>query len=287
MRYSYSSLSMYQKCGLMFKFQYIDKLPTTFIQNQAIMEGRMVHRILELSSNRTYEDVLMTLVEEFRNYDTSKKLLDSITKEYISPLFYKDLLLTEHKLTFTYKDVEFVAIIDRINKVDNEYELIDYKYGNYEYTNFDSLQPQLYAWAMFETFGNDIKIKFSYYNLKVKSKISRRYTIDQIDKEAIYTLVQRSMKIYTPNPGLGCLFCSFLSQCNEGKEYMSSDIELEEPDIKHVGLKYLQLQDKQKLYNIKKKKYTNILSQYFEYSGETELNIEDNIIRFDNGKVFT
>lgn len=281
MIYSASSLGLYQSCGQAYKYKYIDRIPDKHI-TKALISGSIVHRILELSATMNQQNVLAIIVSEYNQYDLVKDLMEELKINILDKNFYRNLFATEHKIQFSYNNVQFIGIIDRINKFNEKsYEVIDYKYGKTEHTTFNGLQPQLYTWAMFEKYGFDIKLKFTYFDIKQKQKTSRLYIPSDIDMKAIIALIEKSKYDYQPNPDYKCSWCSFLKICQAGKKYLHDEIEIEKEDISEVGKKLLELKVRQGINKWKEKRYEELLKMYFESTGEILLKIEDKNIMYD------
>ena len=283
LRYSPSALGLYQSCPKAYELKYISNAPTiTSFTPIPLLKGSIVHKILELSATKPENVVLTEVVSQFGDYDLVKELMEELKKTTLEDGFYNNLFSTETRLYFNYDEIEFLGIIDRINKFgEKDYEIIDYKYGNNEQSNMNNLQPQLYAWAMFSNYGYDINLRFSYYNIKHRTKYTKKFIPKDIDIEAIVALARRSQINFEPKTGFGCVWCSFLQFCNEGKEFVHGEIELKSEDISEVFSKLLQIKERQSLYNFKRKKYEEIAKMYFEYSGNTEIKIDSKVIRYD------
>ncbi len=284
MRYSPSALGLYQACPRAYEFRYIVNAPAvSSFTPLPLKKGSIVHRILELSATKTEQEVMTIVVAEFKEYDLVKELFEELKRTTLVDGFYRDLFCTERKIFFKHNEIEFMGIIDRINKTgEKDYEVIDYKYGKNEHTNFNSLQPQIYAWAMFSNFGFDINLRFSYYNIQQRTKVSRAYKPEEIDINAIAELAIQSQTQFPAKPEFTCLWCSYRTMCKDGKDFLTSEIELDGEDISRVGRRLLDVRTRQSIYNQKRKKYEEVLKMYFDYSGETELKIDKQIIRYDH-----
>ena len=283
LRYSPSALGLYQACPRAYEFKYISNAPElTAFTSLPLKKGSMVHKLMELSDTLPPNEVLSKTVSQFNDYDLVKELYEEIKKTTLVDGFYNNLFSTERKMYFSYNEIEFMGIIDRINKYgEKDFEVIDYKYGKNEYTNMNAMQPQLYAWAMFNTFGFDIKLRFSYYNIQHQTKYSKVFTPNEVDMDAIAALALKSQTDYSPKSGFGCIWCSYLHICQDGKDFLNRDIELDGEDIKQVGQKLLDVKERQSVYNYKRKKYEDVLKMYFDFSGNTELKIDQRVIRYD------
>jgi hypothetical protein len=281
MNYSPSSLALYQSCPQAFEFKYISKLPIQEIKSLPMLKGIIVHRILELCAHGE-TDVLPRIVAEFNSFDLAKDLYDELKTNVLVNGFYDNLFETEKRVEFNYGEFNFVGIIDRINKFsDKEYEVVDYKYGKNEHSNMNSLQPHIYSWAMFKRFGNDINLRFTYYNIHHRTKYTKKFKPEDVSMDSIVKLVNNAQVNFSANPGFYCLWCDFFKYCKQGKEYVDGEIEVEGVDITNVGDKLLWLRERQRMYNFKQKKYEEILKLYFEHTGQTDLRLSNKTILYD------
>ena len=283
LRYSPSALNLYQACPQAYEFRYISNIPVVNTTVLPLLKGSIVHKILELSHKENEQKVLSEVVSQYGNDDLAKELLEELKQTTLKDGFYNNLYSTETKLLFSYDGIDFLGIIDRINKFgDKEFEVIDYKYGNNEQKNMNNIQPQLYAWAMFYNFGNDINLAFTYYNIKHQTKYTKKFKPEDVDIDAITALARRAQSFFEPRTGFNCMWCSFLQICKDGKDFLNQEIELTSDNVNELFTKLLEIRERQSIYNFKRKKYEEIAKMYFEYSGNTEIKIGQKIIRYNS-----
>ena len=157
---SFTSLKNYKRCAKMFELQYILKLPTrsSFIENDGFKIGNMVHKILEDKFKLNKE--IWELYDEYVETDDeiSNEIKRSIkiylenweARKYDEKLFFEaekefNIILNNHLVT---------GKIDRIDKYEDNYSIIDYKTGVKEVTAKDRrMQLSIYAEACKQLYG--------------------------------------------------------------------------------------------------------------------------------------
>ena len=146
------------------------------------------------------------------------------------------------------------GIIDRIQKTDTRYEVMDYKTGKRlpTQTKVDqNNQLSIYALAFLDKWP-DIKIKdldLSLYFLKFGEILKTKRTRDELEetKNKILKIIKdiQKEKSFCPKPTVLCGWCGYKNICPVFKHYQPKpEIEKDEMNIKNLMDKYFTLHQK-------------------------------------------
>ncbi len=234
--YSFSQLEAFQTCPLQYKYRYIIQLPSP--PTAAASFGTSIHN---------------TLLKFYREFKRNKKvdlnrLIEIFEKEWI-PLGYSSLaheermkktgkeLLENFYKTFHREDVEVVDLermfkirvgehvitgkIDRVDKIGNGLEIIDYKTGKKpkERDLKKSLQLTIYALAAVDPHLYNKKpeqVTLTFYYLTELEKVSFQKLKEDLDKakEKIKEIIsQIEASDFPAKVGPWCDFCPFRIMC--------------------------------------------------------------------------
>ena len=142
--------------------------------------------------------------------------------QVISGAPYRSIVRTSEK-DFTLKigDISTKGRIDRIDKLDDGYEIVDYKTGKPK----DKLswperkQLVLYALACERCFDPPLKItKATYHYLEDNSSVSFEPTDKEKQKlidEVIKAVEKMQASDFSPTPGFHCQYCDFKDICED------------------------------------------------------------------------
>ncbi len=127
------------------------------------------------------------------------------------------VLSLEQSFNFKLKNYPIKGVIDRVDKINNQVEIIDYKTGSAKTEkNMEKDQLLIYQMAVAETFGWPIE-KMSFYYLDDNSTISFLGDEDDLrkQKEKMLALIgQIVSEDYTASPSqFNCRYCDFRSIC--------------------------------------------------------------------------
>ena len=275
MRTSYSSLDTFKTCPLKYKFQNVDKIRVPKSVEAAF--GSAIHASLKFMFERTpLYPTLDQIIDFFRdawgqaNFSDEEK--EAYLKEGISILekFYKQ----NPPWNFNVVDLEsrfeaelngggtsenhiLAGIIDRIDKNDGAYEIIDYKTAKrmpaQEVLDND-LQMSIYHMGLMKRWPQlDVsKIKLSLYFLKHGEKISTSRTKEQLEdtkNNLLETIkdIQERIKSgdFPPTPSALCDWCGYRQMCPMWKHLYASKYEAQksksEEEIKEIIKEYFGL----------------------------------------------
>jgi RecB family exonuclease len=273
MRTSYSALDTFKTCPLKYKFQEIDKIKAP--KNIESVFGGTVHSTLKYMFEKS--PLFPTpdqVIDFFRNlWDKNKTLLsnppeqlDSFYKDGISMLekFYKhnqpwnfNVVELESRFAVDLENHTLAGIIDRIDKNDETYEIIDYKTAKKmpgkDIVDRD-LQISIYHLGLTKRWPHldPAKIKLSFYFLKHGEKISTSRTMEQLgktEKLILKTIEEIDEKIkdnynFPPLPSGLCDWCGYRQMCPMWKHlYESRFAKVDSDQIKKIIKEYFGLKD--------------------------------------------
>lgn len=206
MRISYSSFEAYQSCPLKYKFQEIDKIRTP--KSKEAVFGSVIHSVmkfihtpgilsptleqsLEFFSNSWNSSVFENEDEERSAFSQGVQMIQEYyQKNNVASANIVDLE-SYFQIEIGEKDNPHIISgrIDRIDKTDEGYEIIDYKttkkMPSQEKVDFD-LQLSVYLKAFLNRYprenANLEKLKVSLYFLKHGVKLSSGRTAEQLEK---------------------------------------------------------------------------------------------------------
>jgi len=236
---SHSKISTYLKCPLRYKFIYIDNLET--VVRSYFSFGNSIHKVLEefYDPAKNYRDLgktplpyLMELLDmhwinagyassyqEKKAKADAKSILVDFYKENIYS--FKPAYLVEKDFSFKLGDFVVKGRIDRIDKNDGRYSIIDYKTSSLlpsSFTEEEVLQPIIYRIAIEHIIpGGSIDVsEVSLYFLRQQKKIN--FTIDDhlINKSKkriieVGNLIKQG--VFYPKKNGYCSNCEFRNIC--------------------------------------------------------------------------
>ena len=240
--FSFSQLAAFEKCPLQYKFNFILKVP---VKGKAVFSfGKTMHKTLHLflkeASIRKKGDLpkmsyISKLYEEnwVDEWYENKKQKEEYRKlgEEIIKNFYKDFLKNPPKI-LKIKDnlaleIPFnlkiggntlYGVIDRIDEIEGEAIIIDYKTGKAKekLDSGDKEQLLIYQIAGEEVLGINIK-GLSYHYLNENKKVSflgSEKDKKKLKEKIIKEIEQIKKSNFDPTPGWQCKYCDFKDICD-------------------------------------------------------------------------
>ena len=269
MRISYSAMDTYQSCPLKYKFQEIDHIRTP--KSKEAVFGSTMHETLKfIHTPGILSPTLDQAMEHFGNswnpavfdnpdeeraaFSQGIKIIQQYYQENNPANFNIVDLESRFQIEIGAGDEKHIVsgIIDRIDKVDGGYEIIDYKttkkMPSQEKVDND-LQLSVYLKAFLASYPKEItnldKIKVSLYYLKHGVKLSSTRTLEQLKKsEQLFldtiTLIESSK--FEPLISPLCDWCGYQNMCpmwkHKFKELRKIDTEKVNADIQeYIELK--------------------------------------------------
>ncbi|MDO8241111.1 MAG: PD-(D/E)XK nuclease family protein [Candidatus Moranbacteria bacterium] len=240
MRISYSALDSYQNCSLKYKFQNIDHIKTPkskeavfgttihdtmkFIHTPAILSPT-VDEALEHFSNAWNPTVFETPDEERAAFSQGVKIIQDYYQKNNPANFNIVDLESRFQIEIGSGENKHIVsgIIDRIDKTENGYEIIDYKttkkMPSQDKVDND-LQLSVYLQAFLARYPKEIanieKLTVSLYYLKHGVKLSATRTVEQLKKsEELFldVIAQIESGKFEPNITPLCDWCGYQNIC--------------------------------------------------------------------------
>lgn len=247
-QYSHSSLDLFRKCPMSFKFKYIDKLPS--IENKEASDfGSVCHYIAEKYRGGGKEQLLKLYREmvpsEFKLTEKYKKkvplALKNIHEHWKKELSKCKNIRREEEITVSLNDdINLTGKIDVIIETPNSHKIIDYKTSKSNRFSNHTNQLSMYMLLTNKKYNipyDKMKVGVVYLALDPKDKygkkilnegfenISKEYEITESDVEclkneimAIHDKIQlyKNTASWTTNPTkFNCDYCGHKHLCNK------------------------------------------------------------------------
>lgn len=307
MRISYSALDSFQNCSLKYKFQNIDKIKEP--KSKEAVFGTLVHgtlnyihtpslnpprleEALDYFSKNWNSDVFENELEERNAFSMGVSMIqDYYKKNSPSEANIVDL---ESRFAIEIQDQKTGAnhiisgIIDRIDKTEDGYEIIDYKttkkMPSQEKVDND-LQLSVYLSAFLARYPKEIerldKVTVSLYYLKHGVKLSSTRTLEQLNnaKQLFLDVIAEIEKgKFEPNVTPLCDWCGFQKFCPMWKHKFKEERKIDSEEINtaigdYINLKSAITSTKSQLAELQEK-----ITKYMEQEGVERVFSEEGII---------
>lgn len=295
MRISYSSLDTYQTCPLKYKYREIDKIKEP--KSKEAVFGTLVHAVLKYVhtpsllpptidqaldyfskgwNSEVYEDEMeeraafsqgVTIIQ---NYYAKNRIADSTIVDLESRFAIEIGNEESGKHVVS-------GIIDRIDKTDDGYEIIDYKttrkMPSQDKVDND-IQLSIYLKAFLARYPKEIdhldNITVSLYFLKHGVKLSSTRTKEQLDMiEKTFLDVIHSIEQEQFDPVLSplCDWCGYQKICPLWKHKFAETRKLETEEVKQSISEYLDLKSRMSEEKIRIGKLQSMILDYMEQEG--------------------
>lgn len=268
MRISYSALDTYQNCSLKYKFQNIDKIKEP--KSKEAVFGTLVHSTMKFIHTPS---LLQPKLEEALEYFTKNWNSDVFEDELEERAAFsqgvamiQDYYKKNNPSDFNIIDLEsrfaieigseqqrhiVSGIIDRIDKTEDGYEIIDYKttkkMPSQEKVDND-LQLSVYFNAFLSRYPKEIdnldKIKVSLYYLKHGVKLSSTRTLEQLksaDKIFLEVIAAIEEGKFEPNVTPLCDWCGYQKLCPMWKHKFKEERKIDTEEINNAISEYINL----------------------------------------------
>lgn len=276
MRISYSALETFKNCALKYKYQNIDKIKEP--KSKEAVFGTLVHSTLNFIHTPsllppTLEDALDHFSRNW-NADVFENELEernafsmgvSMIQDYYKKNKPSDANVVDLESRFAIEISDHVkspagdhgashiisGIIDRIDKTEDGFEIIDYKttkkMPSQEKVDND-LQLSVYLSAFLARYPKEIdrldKITVSLYYLKHGVKLSSQRTLEQLksSKQLFLDVIAEIEKgKFEPNVTPLCDWCGFQKICPMWKHKFKEVRKIDTDDINHAIEDYINL----------------------------------------------
>lgn len=295
MRISYSSLDTYQSCPLKYKFQEIDKIRTP--KSKEAVFGSVIHgtmkfihtpgiisptleQALEHFSNAWNPAVFDSEQEERAAFTQGVKIIQDYYKRN-NPADYNIVNLeSRFAIEIGQGDDKHVVsgIIDRIDRTEDGFEIIDYKTGKKMPTQKDveeNVQLSVYLQAFLSQYpeeaGNLSKLKVSLYYLKHGMKLSATRTEEQLKaNEQLFLdtikLIQEGK--FEPNVSPLCDWCGYQKNCPMWRHKFKEERKIDTEEINAAIQEYIDLKS---AVSITKDRLGELQEKIMDYMGQEEV----------------
>ena len=240
--FSFSQLRAFENCPYQYRFAHILKVP---IRGKAVFSyGKTIHNTLFAFIKNHYEsgfpveeilfENLLKVYQEqwiddwYENksqqqeyFETGKRTLKIFYKDFLETkptiLFIENKPAAEQYFNLKINHDTFIGVIDRIDKIENGVELIDYKTGTAKekLSAQDKEQLLIYQIAAEQVLGLKPR-KLTYYYLDQAQTLSFLGTEQDKEKQKqkiIFQIEQIKKSDLSATPGWQCKFCDFKDIC--------------------------------------------------------------------------
>ncbi len=295
MRISYSTLNNYQNCPLKYKFREVDKIKEP--KSKEAVFGTLIHAVLKYIHTPA---ILSPTVEQALDYFSkgwNSEVYENEMEERSA--FTQGVTIIQNYLTHTkpndYAIIDLESrfaieigneesglhtvsgIIDRIDKTEEGYEIIDYKttrkMPSQDKVDND-IQLSIYLKAFLARYPKEIdhldKITVSLYYVKHGVKLSSKRTKEQLEKlEKTFLDVIKSIEEEKFDPILSplCDWCGYQNICPLWKHKFVETRKLETEEVKTAIGEYLDLKGKLSEEKLRIAKLQSLILQYMEQEG--------------------
>jgi RecB family exonuclease len=307
MRLSYSALDSFQNCSLKYKFQNIDKLKEP--KSKEAVFGTLVHGTLKFIhtpsllppkledaldyfSKNWNSDVFENELEERSAFSMGVAMIQEYYKK--NTIADYNIVDLESRFAVEIKNPKDGAthiisgIIDRIDKTDDGYEIIDYKttkkMPSQDKVDND-LQLSVYLNAFLARYPKEIdrldKVTVSLYYLTHGVKLSSQRTLEQLvaAKQLFLDVIAEIEKgVFVPNVTPLCDWCGFQKICPMWKHKFKDERKIDSEEINtaigdYINLKSAITSTKTQLAELQEK-----IAKYMQQEGVERVFSEEGII---------
>lgn len=290
MRISYSALDAYQNCSLKYKFQNIDKIKEP--KSKEAVFGTLIHAAmkfihtpsllppkledaLDYFSKNWNSDVFADELEERNAFSMGVSMISDYYKKN-NPANY-NIVDLESNFQIPVGDHILSGIIDRIDKTEDGYEIIDYKttkkMPSQEKVDND-LQLSVYLNAFLSRYPKEIhnlnKITVSLYYLKHGVKLSATRTKEQLEKaNELFLEVIKSIEEgkFEPNVTPLCDWCGYQKYCPMWKHKFKEERKIDSEEINRNIEEYISIKSELASKKTKLAQLQENIAKYMEQEG--------------------
>jgi RecB family exonuclease len=294
MRISYSAFDTYQNCSLKYKFQNIDHIKTP--KSKEAVFGSTVHETMKfIHTPGILSPTLEQAMEHFSNA-WNPAVFDSADEERAA--FSQGITIIQNyyrennPANFNIVDLEsrfqieigsgdnqhiISGIIDRIDKIEGGYEIIDYKttkkMPSQDKVDND-LQLSVYLQAFLSRYPKEIenigKLKVSLYYLKHGVKLSATRTIEQLKKSE--QLFLDTIKLieegkFEPNITPLCDWCGYQNICPMWKHKFKDLRKIDTEEVNSAIGEYIELKSAISITKDRMGEIQAMIMQYMDQEG--------------------
>lgn len=301
MRISYSALNAYQNCPLKYKFQYIEKIKTpkskeavfgtlihstlNFIHTPGILSPSMEQALDHFSKNWN-GDVFESELEERAAFSQGVEII----RRYYNDNDIARVNIVALESPFQIKLGEHVVsgIIDRIDRTEDGYEIIDYKTAkkmpSQEKVDND-VQLTIYLQAFLNRYPEERKnldkLKVSLYFVKHGAKLTSTRTqedLENIEKTFMEVIEKIGQSDFAPNINPLCDWCDFQHLCPMWRHKFKEERKIDTEEINKAIIEYIKAKDEAKQIKNKLAELQEKVAKYMDQEGVERVFSEEGVI---------
>ncbi|MDD2766433.1 MAG: PD-(D/E)XK nuclease family protein [Candidatus Moranbacteria bacterium] len=295
MRISYSTLNNYQTCPLKYKFREIDKIKEP--KSKEAVFGTLIHAVLKYIHTPAILSPTLDQALDYYSKGWNSEVYDdemeersaftqgvAIIQKYLQNNKPNDYTIIDLESRFAIEigneqdGIHTVSgIIDRIDKTEDGYEIIDYKttrkMPSQDKVDND-LQLSIYLRAFLERYPKEKehldKITVSLYFVKHGVKLSSKRTKEQLEHiEETFLDVIKSIEEEKFDPILSplCDWCGYQNICPMWKHKFAETHTVKNEEAEKAISEYLDLKGKLSEEKLRLGKLQSLILQYMEQEG--------------------
>jgi RecB family exonuclease len=305
MRISYSAFDTYQNCSLKYKFQNIDKIKEPkskeavfgtlvhstmkFIHTPSLLQPKL-EEALDFFSRNWNSDVFKDELEERAAFSMGVSMIQEYYKKNNPADFNIVDLESRFAIEIGSKENQHIisGIIDRIDKTENGYEIIDYKttkkMPSQDKVDGD-LQLSVYLNAFLSRYPKEIdnldKITVSLYYLKHGVKLSATRTKEQLLKaNDLFLDVIASIEEghFEPNVTPLCDWCGYQKMCPMWKHKFKDERKIDSEEVNQAISDYIHLKSAITSTKTQLAELQEQIEKYMQQEGVDRVFCEDGVI---------
>ena len=294
MRISYSAFDTYQNCPLKYKFQAIDRIKTP--KSKEAVFGSVLHdtmkfvhtpgilsptldQALEHFGNHWNPAVFETPDEERAAFTQGVKMIDDYYRKNNPADFNIANLESRFQIEIGKDNDKHIisGIIDRIDRTEDGWEIIDYKTTKKMPTQDrveNDIQLSVYLRAFLSYYPEEAKnldhIKVSLYFLKHGVKLFAHRTAEQlaeIEKIFLETIKLIEEQKFEPHVSPLCDWCGYQNHCPMWKHKFKELRKIDTQEVNDAIEEYVNLKSAMSLTKDRMGKLQEIITKYMEQEG--------------------
>ncbi len=264
MRLSYSSIDTYKTCPLKYKFSAIDLIKTP--KSKEAVFGTVVHatmkfihtpgllspsleQALDYFSRNWNSDIFKEEIEERAAFSQGVSIIQNYYRK--NDIVQANIVDLESRFNIEVEGHTISGIIDRIDKTEDGYEIVDYKTAkkmpSQEKVDND-LQLSIYLLAFLSRYPKEKenldKLKVSLYFLKHGVKLSSTRTRDQLEnckKDFLEIVSKIEEKKFEPTVSPLCGWCGYQKMCPMWRHKFKEKRKIDSEEISKAINEYINL----------------------------------------------
>ncbi len=301
MRISYSALNSYQICPLKYKFQYIDKIRTikskeavfgtlihstlNFIHTPAILAPSMEQALDHFSKNWN-EDVFTDELEERAAFSQGVEIIRRYYND--NDIAKINIVALESSFQIKLGDHVVNGIVDRIDRTEDGYEIIDYKTAkkmpSQEKVDND-VQLTIYLQAFLDRYPEERKnldkLKVSLYFVKHGAKLTSTRTeedLKNIENKFLEVIEKIEENEFEPVINPLCDWCDFQNKCPMWRHKFKEERKIDTDEVNKAIAQYIAVKDEAKHIRTKIAQLQDVVAKYMDQEGVERVFCEDGIV---------